>query len=206
MVATFQENIIATGVSFDEYMEKYAADFCEWIDGVVIKMSPVTDTHDIITRLLSNLLEAYLELRPIAVLREDPFVLKLSDTISREPDLQVVLNEHAERIQKTKILGKADIVIEVVLLESTDRDYGRKFTEYEAAGVPEYWIIDPLRQETRFFRLTNEGFYASQPLNENDEYETPMLPGLRLPTDWLWQTTPPGPIAIGEKMKEWLAV
>lgn len=206
MVATFQENIIATGVSFDEYMEKYAADFCEWIDGVVIKMSPVTDTHDIITRLLSNLLEAYLELRPIAVLREDPFVLKLSDTISREPDLQVVLNEHADRIQKTKILGKADIVIEVVSLESTDRDYGRKFTEYEAAGVPEYWIIDPLRQETRFFRLTNEGFYASQPLNEQGEYASPILPGLRLPTDWLWQTTPPGPIAIGEKMKEWLAV
>ncbi|MBZ0310651.1 MAG: Uma2 family endonuclease [Anaerolineae bacterium] len=190
-------------VSFDEYMEKYAADFYEWADGLVIKMSPVTDVHNIITRLISNLFDVYLELRPIAVFREAPFVLKVTpDGPAREPDIQIVLLEHAERVKKTRVEGKADIVIEVVSEESAARDYGQKFVEYEAGGIPEYWIIDPLRRETKFYRLTSEGRYASQSFNA--EYETPLLPGLRLPISWLWQTTPPGPIAIAQKMQEWL--
>jgi hypothetical protein len=27
-----QENVIATGVSFEEYMDQYAADFAEWVE------------------------------------------------------------------------------------------------------------------------------------------------------------------------------
>lgn len=37
--------MVAAEVSFDEYMEKYAAEFCEWFDGIVVKMSPVSDVH-----------------------------------------------------------------------------------------------------------------------------------------------------------------
>jgi Uma2 family endonuclease len=40
--------------------------------------------------------------------------------------------------------GAADIVIELVSPESVHRDYGEKLYEYEQAGVPGYWIIDPL--------------------------------------------------------------
>ncbi len=195
---------ILSEISFDEYMEQYAADFYELEDGILVKMSPVADTHDIITRLVSQLLSVYLELRPIGILREEPFVLKLAEKSAREPDLMIVLNEHLDRVEKTRVMGKADLVIEVVSLESSDRDYGKKFTEYETAGIPEYWIIDPLRRETRFWRLTDEGLYASQPTA--DFYETPLLPGLRVPIAWLWQTTPPGPIAIGEAVKGWLGL
>lgn len=179
----------ASEMMFDEYMEQYAADFYELEDGILVKMSPVADTHDIITRLMSQLLSVYLELRPIGILREEPFVLKLSEKSAREPDLMVVLNEHLDRVEKNRVMGKADLVIEVVSLESSDRDYGKKFTEYEMAGIPEYWMIDPLRRETRFWRLADTGLYASQPTA--DFYETPLLPG---------------PIAIGEVVKGWLGL
>lgn len=191
-------------VSFDEYMEKYAADFYEWADGVVLKISPVTDVNNIITLFLVNFFSTYFELRPIGLLLQAPFVLKITpDGPAREPDIQIVLHEHAERVKKTRVEGKADIVIEVVSEESAARDYGQKFVEYEAGGIPEYWIIDPLRRETKFYRLSSEGRYASQSFNA--DYETPLLPGLRVPVSWLWQTTPPGPIAIVQKMQEWLA-
>ncbi|MEO1286234.1 MAG: hypothetical protein AAFV93_00595, partial [Chloroflexota bacterium] len=48
-------NIIGMGISEDVYMQDYAADFCEWLDGTVIKMSPVHDRHDKITRYLAIL-------------------------------------------------------------------------------------------------------------------------------------------------------
>ncbi len=37
--------VVATNVSLEDYMENYAADFCEWVEGVVIKMSG-TVTHN----------------------------------------------------------------------------------------------------------------------------------------------------------------
>ncbi|MCL4878482.1 MAG: Uma2 family endonuclease [Anaerolineae bacterium] len=205
MAAVLQADIVAAEVSFDEYMEKYAAEFCEWFDGVVVKMSPVSDVHNIITLFLINFFSTYFELRPIGLLRQVPFVLKITpDGPAREPDLQIILNEHAEWVKPTRVEGKADIVIEVVSEESTERDYGQKFVEYEAGGIPEYWIVDPLRHETRFYRLSGEGRYASQMLNASGEYETPLLPGLHVPVNWLWQPTPPGPIAIAQYMQAWL--
>mgnify|MGYP001796701605 CR=1 FL=1 len=44
---------VARNVSLEEYMERYAAYFTEWIDGQVIKLSPVHDRHDEITQYLS---------------------------------------------------------------------------------------------------------------------------------------------------------
>lgn len=49
--------------------------------------------------------------------------------------------------------GTPDLIVEVTSPESLARDRGEKYVEYEAAGVREYWLIDPDRQQitTRFF-------------------------------------------------------
>lgn len=39
-------HILAFAVSEETFMREYAEHFCEWIDGTVIKMSPVHDKHD----------------------------------------------------------------------------------------------------------------------------------------------------------------
>ncbi len=53
--------IIATGVSEAEYMERYAEQFCEWVDGNVIKMSPVHERHD----KLAHFVEAFFAIKPV---------------------------------------------------------------------------------------------------------------------------------------------
>lgn len=50
--------IVAVEVSAEEYMGKYAADFHEWVKGVVIKMSPISFPHVRILHYLIILLEA----------------------------------------------------------------------------------------------------------------------------------------------------
>jgi hypothetical protein len=47
-------HIFAFALSEDTFMRKYAEHFCEWIDGTVIKMSPVHDKHDILVRLYKS--------------------------------------------------------------------------------------------------------------------------------------------------------
>jgi Uma2 family endonuclease len=191
-------NIVGFNVPEDVYMRDYAEYFCEWIDGTVIKMSPVHERHDKITRYLTRLVEAYLELRPIGEVRQGPFVMHYEiehdgekHHRNREPDIQVILGENQQRLKATYMDGVADIVIEVVSSESITRDYAEKFHEYEQAGVPEYWIIDPIKEECRFYLLNAKGNFVLQEVE--DVYTIAQLPGLKLHIPTLWQENLPGP-------------
>jgi Uma2 family endonuclease len=151
--------IIAADVSFEEYLEKYAADFCELVEGNVIKMSPIHEDNDKLTRYLANLLDAYLEIRPIGQIRIAPFVVKVStDSPKREPDLQIILNTNLGKLRPTYMEGPTDICIEIISPGSVEEDRGTKFSEYEKGGVGEYWIFDPIHKEALCYRLNAEAF------------------------------------------------
>ena len=195
--------VIALDVSEDVYMRDYAEHFCEWVNGTVIKMSPVHDKHDKLTRYFAYLLGAYLELRPIGQLRQEPFVMRLQlddKRSNREPDLQLILNSNPRNLTPTFMDGASDIVVEVVSPESKERDYGEKFYEYEQAGVSEYWIIDPLKQHARFYRINAVNAYVLQDTN-NNIYQTPLLKDLKIVITDLWQPNLAGPIAIGQQVQ-----
>lgn len=190
------EEIVATNVPFDTYLARYAANFCEWDNGVVMKMSPLHERHDLMTRFLALLLAAYFELNPIGLIRQAPFVMVLIDqSYSPEPDLQVILKTNPHELTPTRMNGPADICIEVISPESVDRDRGRKFAAYERGGVREYWLIDPLRDEALFYRLNDDGIYLPQVPDADGNYQTPLLPHLRLHVPTLWQESLPGPAA-----------
>lgn len=199
---------IATDTTWDAYMELYAAQFCEWVEGDVYKMSPVSLQHTRLSRYIANLLESYFELKPIGQVVEAPFVMRVPDkNIAREPDIQVILNSNPHELTATAMLGPADICIEIVSTESVQRDHGEKLTDYEQAGVTEYWIIDPLRNECRFYRLgeiNEKTLYVPQSIDEEGSYITPQLPGLRLSIVPLWNEKLPGPIAIVEQVRQML--
>jgi Uma2 family endonuclease len=182
--AATRESVIATGISFEQYMEQYAADYAEWVNGEVIRMSPVREIHDSIFRFLIMLFTAYLE-QTGGTLRVAPFVMRLDH--AREPDLQVILPEHLERIKDTLVDGPADLVVEIVSPESTERDRGDKFAEYERGGVAEYWIVDAVRKETLFYVLNADGIYEGHKPDEAGEYHSVVLSRLHLPADIFWR-------------------
>src|SRR5450432_3687625 len=203
----------AVEVPFDDYMARYAADFYELAQGALIKMSPVSSTHDRILRYLALLFEAYLELTQNGEIRIAPFVMRLPGVNNgREPDLQVILKTNNGELTETYQNGPADLCIEVVSPESVKRDHGEKFEEYERGGVPEYWIVDPLHNECRFYRLgetaveivENEPpvkMYVRAEQDAEGLYRTPALPGLVLHVPTLWQPRLPGPAAVVEAVR-----
>ncbi|MBZ0299501.1 MAG: Uma2 family endonuclease [Anaerolineae bacterium] len=198
--------IIATGVTLDEYIARYAADHCEWVEGVVIKVAPASLEHNDLIKYLILLLDTYFDLRPIGRLVLQPFVLHLPSVPERrrEPDLLVVLNTNPHELKRTYMDGPADIVIEVVSEESAKRDHGEKFIEYEQGGVPEYWIIDPLRNESRFYRLDENGIYRRFTEDAEGNYQTPALPGLKVHVPTWWQDDLPRPSEIITSLREML--
>lgn len=197
--------IIAFDMPADEYLAHYASEFCEWVQGVVIKMTPVTAAHDRLTAYFRLLLEAYFALKPIGQVRSAPFVMRLDALQTmREPDLQVILHTNSGSLTDTAMIGPADICIEIVSDESIARDYGDKFEEYEKAGVQEYWIVDPLRQECRFLRRQTTGRFATVLPDQTGHYRTPLLPGLGLHVPTLWQEPLPDFFAIGQAVQAML--
>jgi Uma2 family endonuclease len=198
-------HIVISDVSEDDFMELYAELHCEWVEGHVIKMSPVSLPHDRIVHFIRKLVEAYFSLRPLGTIVGEPFVLRLEGMrVGREPDLQIILGDNQANLQHTRMNGPADICIEVVSPGSIETDYGDKFKEYQEGGVKEYWLLDPMRCEATFYRLNDKGVYQRVDADEDGNYRTPLLPDFALHVETLWQGELPNFYAIGEAVREML--
>jgi Uma2 family endonuclease len=182
--------IVAEGVSADDFLALYTDGRYEWVQGVVIKMSPSSDLHLFLTDYFYDIFRAYFLFNPIGQVRRDPFMMRLTESF-RIPDIQVILNENSHQLSKTSMLGAPDLCIEVVSPESVARDYGDKFAEYESMGVHEYWIIDPLRQQAIFYQLQENGLYSQVAPDSSGNYIVAILPKLKIHVPTLWQTPLP---------------
>ena len=87
---------------------------------------------------------------------------------NRYPDLTIIRDEHIEQLKKrnTIRLSMAPplLVMEVVSPGAIqrDRDYIAKRSQYEAVGIPEYWLIDLARREMTVFRDPQAGGYRTK--------------------------------------------
>jgi len=197
--------ILATGVTFEEYLERFSGMHCELVDGNVIKMSPIHERHDKLTRYGVMLLSAYFAMNPIGEIRQDPFVMStLSHLPKRQPDIQIILKTNSGHLTPTYMDGPADICIEICSPGSEEIDRGDKFVEYEKAGVKEYWIFDPLRRESLFYRLSVDGTFLPQTVDEYGSYQTSLLPNFILHVPTLWKDPLPDFFAIGKAVQEML--
>ena len=102
----------------------------------------------------------------------------------RVPDLFFLRNEHLYRLTPTYLDGPADLVVEVVSPDSVRRDREQKFREYAVGGVPEYWIVDPVRGVTEFYILDGDAYHLA-PLNDSGLFESVQLQGLHVNPSWL---------------------
>ena len=129
-------------MSYEAFLEWLDEDTrAEWVDGEVILLPPVSMCHQELAGFLMMVIGMYVEHKGLGRVVSAPFQMKLKH--GREPDLLFVAAEHLSRLKETYLEGPADLVVEIVSPDSVGRDRGDKFYEYEAGGVPEYWLLDP---------------------------------------------------------------
>ena len=177
-------------MTYEEFLAWADEDtLAEWVDGEVVMYSPASDRHQDMARFLTTVLSIYVETYDLGVIRPAPFQMKLER--GREPDLLFVAREHLDRLKETYLDGPADLAVEIVSPESAGRDRGEKFYEYEQAGIPEYWLIDPQTERAEFYQLTAAGQYRLVLPDAEGTYRAAVLPDLWLRVAWLWQTPLP---------------
>lgn len=113
-------------------------------DGSVEVLPMPKTSHQRIVQYLSNLLLAFITPRGLGSVLFAPLRVRLRDRTFREPGVVFMLAAHAERMGEEFWEG-ADLVVEVLSADPQDRkrDLVTKRREYAAAGINEYWIIDP---------------------------------------------------------------
>lgn len=175
-------------VSYDEFLEWADEDTrAEWVDGDIVFMSPISDAHQDIVEFFLTLLRHHVEHHEKGWVRSSTFQMKLDVIPSgREPDIVYLREEHRDRMTGTYIDGPADMAVEVVSPESGPRDRGEKFYEYEAAGVPEYWLVDPDREELVVYRLQDDRYQTAFEGREG-RVESTVVDGFWIEADWLWR-------------------
>ncbi|HEX5506783.1 MAG TPA: Uma2 family endonuclease [Thermomicrobiales bacterium] len=130
----------------------------EYTDGYIEVLPPPTDEHQSILGWLVAAFRAYLLPRSAVVLFA-PLRLRLPDGKIREPDLLLLRDARDPRRQNRYWTG-ADLVLEVVSADKPERDLVEKRREYEQAGIPEYWIVNPLDRTLTVLALDERGRYV----------------------------------------------
>jgi Uma2 family endonuclease len=113
----------------------------EFTDGFLELLPMPTDYHQAIVQFLLYAFDSFL--KPLGgKVRIAPLRLRIKKGRFREPDLLLLLSA-TDRRRQNRFWTGADLIVEVVSPDKPERDLVSKRREYAAAGVAEYWIVNP---------------------------------------------------------------
>jgi Uma2 family endonuclease len=128
----------------------------EFTDGYVEVLPMPTRRHQVILALLYELFVGFLRPRGGKVLFA-PLRLQVRPDKFREPDLLLLLDANDPRNQNAFWLG-ADLVVEIVSPDDPERDTKIKRADYAEAGIPEYWVVNPLDETIIVLTLDGDAY------------------------------------------------
>ena len=177
--------------SFEDYLAADPSDLpegrCEYWDGELIAVMTESLGNDKIANSLYFLLRLagiYHELlRPHSCEVE-----VIGRPRTRFPDLTILDDAHLTLMEKNNRVSRRmpppRVLVEVVSPgdENSDnyiRGYQEKRDQYAEIGVPEYWLVDPVREWVKIGTLTDRG-YQFQTFKDDAAIVSPTFPALKL--------------------------
>nr|WP_233134468.1 Uma2 family endonuclease [Geobacillus sp. 46C-IIa] len=83
------------------------------------------------------------------------------------PDLVVICDKN--KIQKNRIVGAPDLVVEILSPATAKIDRMDKRIAYERAEVKEYWIVDPANQVVEVYLREKTGKFELRGVYNGDD-------------------------------------
>jgi Uma2 family endonuclease len=178
-------------LSWKEYVarEDPPAYRLEFEEGELLVSPTGRTAHDVLRDLLLVWLSRYEEEMPghCWAVSEHSFFMPPGERDYR-PDVAVVLDERKDRPIDPQgwMTGAPNIAIEVLSPSTEERDRGLKARRYFEQGSQEYWLFDPANKTACFLRRGERGWVVT-PVDDEELYTTPLLPGFALDLGRLWQ-------------------
>jgi Uma2 family endonuclease len=172
-----------------DYFELKTRRLVELSNGRLEFLPMPTNAHQVIVALLYRLLFAFLEKNdPAGSVLFAPVWIRLWPGTIREPDVVYMRGDHQSRVHDH--WDGADLVMEVVSPSNSRHDRNTKRIEYAQAGIPEYWLIDPLEREIIIFKLNeaNNEYYEVGLYSAGKVATSVFLPGFEISVDHILNT------------------
>ena len=134
----------------------------ELINGQIYYMAPLSRKHQDLSMELSGTIREYIRShKGSCKVYAAPFAVYLDETSGTyvEPDISVICDKN--KLDERGCKGTPDWIIEIVSPSSKQLDYLVKLLKYQASGVREYWIVDPMKNRTIVYNFEH---------NSIDEY------------------------------------
>jgi len=153
----------------------------ELIGGELIMMTPSpVPYHQWISKNIEYEIERFVREKNLGRVFDAPCDVYLDDENVVQPDILFISRERTHIIGKNNIQSAPDLAIEILSESSAYTDMMKKKRLYAKFGVKEYWIVDPNGKTIEIYRLKEGVFILAKSFSENDELESPLLPGLKI--------------------------
>lgn len=129
----------------------------ELIDGKIYYMAPPSTRHQRLLNFINTEINVYIrENNGKCEVFPAPFAVFLNkdDKNYVEPDISVICDPN--KITDKGCHGAPDWIIEIISPGNKTMDYFKKLFKYQAAGVREYWIVDPTKELVMVYRFEKE--------------------------------------------------
>ena len=153
----------------------------EYTDGVIEVLPMPTDKHQSISLFLLLCFLAFVRPRG-GVAFYAPLRLEIRPGKFREPDLLILMRSDDPRRQNDYWRG-ADLVLEIVSPDNPARDLEEKPRDYAEAGIPEYWIVNPLDETVTVLTLSAGSYVEYGVFRRGDEACSKLLDGFAVRVD-----------------------
>ncbi len=196
---------LTRAVPFEEFAQwKPSGGRYELHDGIIVEMSQPTGEHEDVLGFLALEISADIKRLHLPYFIPKTALVKPPEHESGySPDILVVnrsnlVNEPLWKKQSTVTQGASiPLVIELVSTNWRD-DYFTKLGQYEAIGIPEYWILDhaavggrrflgnPKQPTISIYSLVEEEYQVSQ-FRDDDLIGSPTFPDLSLTANQIFR-------------------
>lgn len=152
----------------------------EFTRGTIEFLPMPTIEHQLIVKHLVRRLDDFVEQRDLGTVLFSPLPTWLSEETYREPDVLYVTK--ARHAQSDKYYRGIDLAMEVVSDDdrSHQRDHVEKPALYAAAGVDEYWIVDPQEKSVQVLTLVDDRYQPHAKLIGTGTASSKLLEGFSL--------------------------
>lgn len=147
----------------------------EFDDGYIEVLRMPIPEHQKILGLLYELFVAHVRPRG-GIALFSPLPVQIRPRKFREPDLAVLRDANDPRQQARYWLG-VDLAVEIVSADDPERDTKVKRTDYAEAGIPEYWIVNPLDDTITVLVLEDDVYAQHGVFRRGDRADSRLLAG-----------------------------
>jgi Uma2 family endonuclease len=162
-------------------MTDHSRRLLEFDDGYIEVLPMPIPEHQKILALLYERFVAFVRPRGGITLFA-PLRVRIRPGKFREPDLVVLQDANDPRQQQRYWLG-VDLAVEVVSADDPERDTSVKRVDYAEAGIPEYWIVNPLDQTISVLVLAEANYVEHGRFVGGTQATSQLLEGFSLSVD-----------------------